>query len=75
MKETPGEKLKWIAVAGADKKWYWADAVIEDNILVVSSEKVPKPVAVRYAFTNNPEGAKLYNKEGFPASPFRTDNW
>jgi sialate O-acetylesterase len=74
-KETPNEKLKWIAIAAEDRKWYWADAVIEGNTILVSSEKVQKPVTVRYAFTMNPEGANLYNKEGFPASPFRTDSW
>ena len=72
-KETPKAKLKWFAIAGADKKWYWADAVINGNQVVVSSDKVKNPVAVRYAFAMNPQGANLYNKEGFPASPFRTD--
>lgn len=43
--------------------------------LVVSSGAVPEPVAVRYAFSMNPDGANLYNREGLPASPFRTDNW
>jgi len=42
---------------------------------VVSSAKVPDPVAVRYAWADNPLGCNLYNREGFPASPFRTDNW
>jgi sialate O-acetylesterase len=68
-------KIKWISIAGEDKKFYWADAVIDGNTLVVSSEKVPNPVAVRYAFAMNPQGANLYNKEGLPASPFRTDSW
>jgi sialate O-acetylesterase len=75
VKETPDEKLKWIAIAGDDKKWYWADAVIDGGTALVSSEKVQKPAAVRYAYAMNPDGANLYNKEGFPASPFRTDNW
>jgi sialate O-acetylesterase len=75
IKETPDQKLKWVAIAGEDKTWYWADAVIDGNTILVSSEKVQKPVAVRYAYAMNPEGANLYNKEGFPASPFRTDNW
>ena len=52
-----------------------ADAVIDGKTLVVSSDKVTAPVAVRYAFAMNPQGANLYNKDGFPASPFRTDNW
>ena len=75
VKETPPDKLKWFALAGADKKWYWAEAVIDGETVLVSSEKVPQPAAVRYAFAMNPQGANLYNKEGFPASPFRTDNW
>ncbi|MDD3127577.1 MAG: hypothetical protein PHT27_08175, partial [Candidatus Izemoplasmatales bacterium] len=75
-KETSGAGLKSFAVAGADKKWYWADAVIDGDTVVVSSKDVPKPVAVRYAFSMNPpQGVNFYNKEGFPASPFRTDKW
>ena len=68
-------KLKRFAVAGADKKWFWADAVIENNTVVLSSPQVPAPVAVRYAFAMNPAGANLYNREGLPASPFRTDDF
>ncbi|MCX6878369.1 MAG: hypothetical protein NTW21_31840 [Verrucomicrobia bacterium] len=68
-------KLKGIAIAGEDKKWVWADAVIDGNTVVVSSPQVPKPVAVRYAFSTNPEGCNLYNNEGLPAAPFRTDEW
>lgn len=73
--EDSSGKMKHIAIAGADKKWYWAEAKVEGNSIVVSSEQVKEPVAVRYAFSMNPEGANLYNKEGFPASPFRTDKW
>ncbi|HEY3325244.1 MAG TPA: sialate O-acetylesterase [Planctomycetota bacterium] len=73
--EAKDAKLKWVSIAGEDKKFYWADAVIDGKTLLVSSEKVPTPVAVRYAFGMNPEGANLYNKEGIPASPFRTDKW
>ena len=53
---------------------YPATARIVDNKVIVSSEKVPYPVAVRYAWANNPE-CNLYNKTGLPASPFRTDDW
>jgi len=74
-KELPDGKLKRFAVAGEDKKWHWADATIDGDTIVVSCEAVPKPVAVRYAYSMNPEGANLYNKEGLPASPFRTDAW
>jgi sialate O-acetylesterase len=73
--EAKDGKLKWFAIAGEDKVWHWADAVIEGETVVVRSDKVPAPVAVRYAFAMNPEGANLYNTEGLPASPFRTDDW
>jgi len=68
-------KLKRFAIAGADKKWVWADAVIENGAVVVSSAEVKEPVAVRYAYSMNPFGANLYNRDGLPASPFRTDTW
>ena len=73
--EDQGAKLKCFAIAGEDKQWVWADAVIDGKTVLVSSPAVQKPVAVRYAYSMNPEGANLYNKEGLPASPFRTDNW
>jgi sialate O-acetylesterase len=63
------------AVAGADHHFVWADARIEGDHVVVSSAKVPAPVAVRYAWGNNPKDASLYNREGLPANPFRTDTW
>ena len=68
-------KLTWWSIAGADKKWERAEAVIDGDSVVVSSPKVAKPVAVRYAYTMNPAGCNLYNKAGLPASPFRTDTW
>lgn len=75
VKPVSGGKVNWISIAGDDKKFYWGDAVIDGQTLVVSSDKVAKPVAVRYAFAMNPAGANLYNKDGFPTSPFRTDDW
>jgi sialate O-acetylesterase len=69
-----GGKLKGFAVAGADKKFVWADAEIKGNTIVVSSKSVAKPVAVRYAWADNPD-CNLYNAAGLPASPFRTDKW
>ena len=69
-----GEPLKGFAVAGADRKFVWADAQIDGSTVVVSSDKVAEPVAVRYAWADNPV-CNLYNKEGLPASPFRTDDW
>ncbi|MFT5241272.1 MAG: sialate O-acetylesterase [Kiritimatiellia bacterium] len=67
--------LKHFAIAGADKVWAWADGRIEGDKVVLSAKTVAAPVAVRYAYTTNPAGANLYNKEGLPASPFRTDDW
>lgn len=74
-KEIKDGKLGWIVIAGDDRKFYFADAVIDGKALMVSSGKVTKPVAVRYHFTANPEGLHLYNREGLPATPFRTDAW
>ncbi len=68
-----GNELKHFAIVGQDGKYVWAKAKITDNKVIVWSEKVKKPVAVRYAWADNPEGANLYNREGLPASPFRTD--
>jgi sialate O-acetylesterase len=69
-----GDSLKGFAIAGEDKKFVWADAKIEGSTVVVSSDKVAAPVAVRYAWADNP-ACNLYNKEGLPATPFRTDTW
>nr|WP_148289350.1 sialate O-acetylesterase [Fibrella aestuarina] len=68
-----GEELGDFAIAGADKKFVWAKASIVGNTVVVSSDEVPSPQYVRYAWADNPVHANLYNKEGLPASPFRTD--
>ena len=68
-------KLKYFSIAGADKKFVWANAKIEGDKVVVWSNKISKPVAVRYAWADDPQGANLYNKEGLPASPFRTDDF
>ncbi len=73
--EVKGGKLEHFSIAGEDKKWVWADAAIEGDTVVVSSKEVKKPVAVRYGFTMNPANANLYNKDGIPALPFRTDDW
>jgi sialate O-acetylesterase len=71
-----GEKLGDFAIAGQDRRWYWAEARITGkNRVEVWSEKVPNPQAVRYAFNNNPQHANLVNDADLPASPFRTDNW
>ncbi|MEW6356018.1 MAG: sialate O-acetylesterase [Planctomycetota bacterium] len=73
--DAKGGPLKQFAIAGEDKKFVWADAKIDGETVVVSSDKVQKPVAVRYAWADNPLGCNLYNKAGLPASPFRTDTW
>lgn len=73
--EVKDGKLTWWAIAGEDKNWVAAEARIDGDSVVVSSPAVAKPVAVRYAFAHNPQGANLYNREGLPASPFRTDTW
>ena len=67
--------LKSFEIAGEDKRFIWATATIEGNSVVVKSDAVPQPVAVRYAWATNPADCNLYNKEGLPASPFRTDEW
>jgi sialate O-acetylesterase len=71
-----GDKLDEFAIAGADHKWYWANAkIVGKGQIEVWSETVPQPVAVRYAFNNNPRHPNLTNETGLPATPFRTDNW
>jgi sialate O-acetylesterase len=69
-----GGALKGFEIAGADRKFVWADATIDGDSIVVSSSQVQKPVAVRYAWAANPMN-NLANKEGLLASPFRTDDW
>ena len=69
-----GENLQGFAIAGADRKFVEAEARIEGETVVVSSPEVPEPVAVRYAWADNPV-CNLYNAAGLPASPFRTDDW
>ena len=67
--------LMEFGIAGLDRKFHPADAVIEGDTVVVSSAAVPAPVAVRYAFTWNPSQRNLYGRNGLPVAPFRTDNW
>ena len=68
-----GEPLSRFEIAGADRKFVWANAAISGSTVEVWSDKVQEPKYVRYAWADNPDGANLYNKEGLPASPFRTD--
>lgn len=70
-----GGKLQGFTLAGEDGKFHPAEAKIQKDRVVVWSGAVKAPKAARYAWANNPENLSLYNKEGFPASPFRTDTW
>tara|TARA_Y100001934_G_scaffold27923_1_gene30373 strand:- start:853 stop:2322 length:1470 start_codon:yes stop_codon:yes gene_type:complete len=73
--EVKDGNLEHFSIAGEDKKWVWAKAAISGDTVLVKSKEVPNPVAVRYGFTMNPANANLYNKDGIPALPFRTDDW
>ena len=76
LKSRHGDPLQRFEIAGEDKVWRWAEAEITaPNTVTVRSPKVPQPVAVRYAWAANPEGANLVNSDGLPASVFRTDDW
>jgi len=67
--------VRGFQIAGEDKKFYWAKAVLKGDKVEAWSEEVSRPVAIRYAWDNNPGPLDLYNKEGLPATPFRTDSW
>jgi sialate O-acetylesterase len=71
---SPDSPLKAFALAGEDRQWKWADARIDGDTVVVTSPGVPRPVAVRYGWSNFPT-CNLYSKAGWPAAPFRSDNW
>jgi sialate O-acetylesterase len=68
-----GDKLNAFAIAGEDNQFVWANAEIKENEIIVYNDKITHPVAVRYAWADNPENANLYNQEKLPASPFRTN--
>lgn len=74
LKTRNNEVPKGFTIAGVDHKFHWADAIIEGNTIVVSSPEVDFPIAVRYAWADNPIN-NLYNGANLPASPFRTDDW
>ena len=76
LKIKDGERLDEFAIAGADKKFVWADAkIVGKNKVEVSAPNISAPIAVRYAFNSNPKHPNLTNDSGLPASPFRTDDW
>ena len=70
-----GGTPRYFAVAGTDKKFIWANAVVHGNKVTVWSNAIAHPVFVRYAWADNPAGANLYNYEGLPASPFTTEKF
>lgn len=74
LKTKNNEVPKGFTIAGVDHKFHWADAIIDGNTIVVSSPEVDFPIAVRYAWADNPIN-NLYNGANLPASPFRTDDW
>jgi sialate O-acetylesterase len=67
--------VRGFAIAGKDRKFHWAKAFIQGETVILSSDAVPDPIAVRYAWSDNPGQLDLYNKEQLPALPFRTDHW
>lgn len=67
--------VRGFQIAGSDQKFYWAKAFIDGENVILTSEEVKDPVAVRYAWSSNPGKLDLYNAEGLPALPFRTDTW
>jgi sialate O-acetylesterase len=74
VRNSPHSELEGFAICGADRQWHWAEAKIEGPDVVVWSAQVPRPVAIRYAWADNPI-CNLYNAEGLPAGPFRTDDF
>ena len=74
VRPSPQSQLEGFAVCGEDHVWRWADASIDGDTVVVSSKETPNPIAVRYAWADNPI-TNLYNKQGLPAAPFRTDDF
>lgn len=72
---TPDARMPWLAIQARDGTWHWAEGTIDGSDLIVSSKEVSEPIAVRYAYTQNPVGCNLYNKDGLPASPFSTNGY
>jgi sialate O-acetylesterase len=67
--------IKGFELAGANKKFYYAVASLANNKIILTSKAIKTPIAIRYAWADNPNDANVFNKEGFPAAPFRTDDW
>jgi sialate O-acetylesterase len=66
--------VRGFSIAGEDKKYYWATGKLVNNEIIIQSEKVKNPISVRYNWGNSPDG-NIFNKNGLPAPPFRTDDW
>lgn len=74
LKPKDGSEVRGFAIAGGDRQFVWGEAQIDGDSVVISSPEIPKPVSVRYGWSEHPP-ANLVNSEGLPASPFRTDDW
>lgn len=74
-KATPGAAIPWLSVQDKNGDWHWARGEIDGKTLLVSSDQVEHPIAVRYAYTQYPLGSNLYNTDGLPASPFSTSGY
>jgi sialate O-acetylesterase len=75
LRTVDAQDMQGFAIACEDRQWKWAEAkIVAPDQVAVSSKEVPTPVAVRYAWADNPV-CNLYNKVGLPATPFRTDDW
>ena len=69
-----GVNVDGFAIAGKDSVFHWATVKLEGSTVILSSDQVQSPIAIRYAWADNPK-VSLYNKEGLPVVPFRTDDW
>ena len=70
-----GREVKELTIAGANKIFLWAKSRVEEDRIVIWHDEIDQPVAVRYAWCDNPIEVNLYNSEELPAAPFRTDDW
>ncbi|HMO27566.1 MAG TPA: sialate O-acetylesterase, partial [Tepidisphaeraceae bacterium] len=72
--QVKGDALRGFLIAGEDQQWHFATATLENGRVIVTQDGVPRPVAVRYNWADNPDG-NLFNTAGWPAHPFATDTW
>ncbi len=75
VKRADADSTSSIAIAGADRQFVWAKSRVRGSHLLVWSDKVRSPIAVRYAWSDSPNRASLFDRTGLPAAPFRTDRW